>query len=75
MHADHFFSHAGISNDLPPGGTRAELRQAQLIGLAGIAYGWGNSSLSFSLQSTSALTTGIGRRQAYGSLTYTTALR
>jgi hypothetical protein len=75
MHADHFFAHAGISNDLPPGGTRAELRQAQLIGLAGIAYGWGDSSLSFSLQSTSALTTGIGRRQAYGSLTYTTALR
>jgi len=75
MHADHFFSHAGISNDLPPGGTRAELRESQLIGLAGIAYGWGESSLSFSLQSTSALTTGIGRRQAYGSLTYTTALR
>lgn len=74
VHADHFFAHAGISNDLPPGGTRAELRQSQLIGLAGVAYGWGDSSLSFSLQSTSALTTGIGRRQAYGSLTYTTAL-
>ncbi|MET0321704.1 MAG: lipid A deacylase LpxR family protein [Duganella sp.] len=75
VHADHFFAHAGISNDLPPGGTRAELRKSQLLGLAGIAYGWGESSLSFSLQSTSALTTGIGRRQAYGSLTYTTALR
>lgn len=75
VHADHFFAHAGISNGLPPGGSRAELRKPQLIGLAGIAYGWGESSLSFSLQSTSALTTGMGRRQAYGSLTYTTALR
>ena len=75
MHADYFFAHAGISNGLPPGGSRAELRKPQLIGLAGVAYGWGESSLSFSLQSTSALTTGIGRRQAYGSLTYTTTLR
>ena len=75
VHGDHFFSHAGISNDLPPGGTRAELRESQLIGQAGIAYGWGDSSLSFSLQNTSALTTGSGRRKAYGSLTYTTALR
>ncbi|KQQ31073.1 hypothetical protein ASF61_17785 [Duganella sp. Leaf126] len=75
VHGDHFFSHAGISNDLPPAGTRAELRESQLLGQAGIAYGWGDSSLAFSLQNTSALTTGTGRRKTYGSLTYTTALR
>ncbi|MET0267334.1 MAG: hypothetical protein ABW202_17180, partial [Duganella sp.] len=59
-------SHAGISNDLPPGGSRASLRSSQLITMAGLAYGWGDASLSFSLQSSSALTTGIGRRQAFG---------
>lgn len=75
VHADHLFTHAGISNDLPPAGSRAELRESQIIGLAGLAYGWGDASLSFSLQTSSALTTGIGRRQAFGSLSYTVALR
>lgn len=75
VHADYLFSHAGISNDLPPGGSRASLRSSQLITMAGLAYGWGDASLSFSLQSSSALTTGIGRRQAFGSLSYTMALR
>lgn len=75
VHADYLFSHAGISNDLPPGGSRAKLRSSQVIGMAGLAYGWGDASLAFSLQSSSALTTGISRRQAFGSLSYTMALR
>jgi len=67
---DRFFSHFGIGDEAGPA-NKAQLRKSQFIGLAGIAYGWGNSSLSFSLQSASPLVESSGNRQSFGSITYT----
>jgi hypothetical protein len=75
VHADRVFAHMGIGNDLPVRGGTARLRESQVAAVAGLAYGWDEGSLSFSLQSTSSLTTLTGRRKGYGSLTYTTYWR
>jgi len=75
VHADRVFAHMGIGHDKPVKGGTARLRESQVAAVAGLAYGWDDGSLSFSLHSTSSLTTLTGRRKAYGSLTYTAALR
>jgi hypothetical protein len=71
VHADRMFSQMGIGDNRPVTASTAELRETQVVALAGLAYGWDNASLSFSLQNGSALTTASGRRKGYGSLTYT----
>jgi len=74
--ADRFFSHFGIGDGDGDGpANKAQLRKSQFIGVAGIAYGWGRSSLSFSLQSASPLVESSGERQSYGSITYTWSIR
>lgn len=71
LHADRIFSHAGIgSRSYAPQG-RAELRRAQNVAVAGIAYGFKQAAVSFSLQSASPLTTSIDSRHPYGSLSVT----
>lgn len=74
LHADRMFSQMGIGSNQPVQGSTAKLREIQVVGLAGFAYGWGDSSLSFSAQNSSSLTTVTGRRKAYGSITYTSLL-
>ncbi|WP_432378160.1 lipid A-modifier LpxR family protein [Duganella sp. P38] len=75
VHADRMFSQMGIGSNQPVQGSTARLREVQVIGLAGFAYGWGDASLSFSAQNSSSLTTVTGRRKAYGSITYSSLLR
>lgn len=70
LHADRMFSQMGIGTNRPVQGSTAELREIQVVGLIGLAYGWGDSSLSFSAQNSSSMTTVTGRRKAYGSVTY-----
>jgi lipid A 3-O-deacylase len=71
LHADRIFSHAGIGSARYAQESTAELRQAQSVAVAGLAYGFRQGALSFSLQSASPLTTSIDSRHPYGSLTYT----
>jgi hypothetical protein len=71
VHADRMFSQMGIGDNRPVAASTAELRETQVVAMAGLAYGWDHASLSFSLQNGSALTTASGRRKGYGSLTYT----
>jgi hypothetical protein len=68
VHADRVFWNLDV-------GDAARLRESQVTAVAGLAYGWDDSSLSFSLQSTSPLTTLTGRRKSYGSLSYATLWR
>lgn len=70
LHADRMFSQMGIGSNQPVHGSTAELREIQVVGLVGLAYGWGDSALSFSAQNSSSMTTVTGRRKAYGSITY-----
>jgi hypothetical protein len=70
LSADRVFNHVGIDNHAPFGAT-AQLRNSRFVMLAGIAYGWERSSLSFSLQSANPLVESSNRRQSYGSVTYT----
>jgi hypothetical protein len=72
LHADRMFSHLGIGDDRPVQGGTAKLRESQVLFVGGLAYGWDQASLSFSLQSSSSLTTSTSRRKEYGSLTYAT---
>ena len=74
VHADRMFSQMGIGSNQPVQGSTARLRETQVVALAGFAYGWDDSSLAFSAQNSSALTTVTGRRKAYGSITYTRLL-
>jgi lipid A 3-O-deacylase len=71
LHADRIFSHAGLGSDRYAQQSTAELREAQSVAVAGIAYGFKQAALSFSLQSASPLTTSIDARHPYGSLTLT----
>jgi lipid A 3-O-deacylase len=71
---DRIFSHAGIGSDAPPGNI-ARLRESQYVSVAGIAYGWSHSSLSFSLQSANPLVKSSNERQSYGSITYIWRMR
>ena len=71
VHGDRIFSHAGIGSKRYAQESTAELRQAQSVVVAGIAYGFKQAALSFSLQSASPLTTSINSRHPYGSLTLT----
>jgi hypothetical protein len=68
VHADRVFWNLDV-------GDHARLRESQVTAVAGLAYGWDDSSLSFSLQSTSPLTTLSGKRKGYGSLSYATVWR
>lgn len=70
LHADRMFSQMGIGSNQPVLGSTAELREIQVVGLVGLAYGWGDAALSFSAQNSSSMTTVTGRRKAYGSITY-----
>lgn len=74
VHADRMFSQMGIGSNQPVQGSTAQLREIQVVALAGFAYGWGDASLSFSAQNSSSVTTVTGRRKAYGSITYTRLL-
>jgi hypothetical protein len=74
LHADRMFSQMGIGSNQPVQGSTARLRETQVVGLVGFAYGWRDSALSFSAQNSSSLTTVTGRRKAYGSITYTRLL-
>lgn len=69
LSGDYLFYHAGISSDSPAGNS-ARLRHSQLMGMAGIAYGWSQSALSISLQSATPLIESSHHRQSYGSITY-----
>jgi hypothetical protein len=71
LHGDRIFSHAGIGSKRYAQESTAELRQAQSVVVAGIAYGFKQAAVSFSLQSASPLTTSIDSRHPYGSLTLT----
>jgi hypothetical protein len=71
VHADRVFSQMGVGSNQPAQGSTAKLRETQVAAVAGIAYGWEDGSLSFSLQNASSLTTVTSRRKGYGSLTYT----
>ena len=57
LHADRIFSHAGIGSKRYAQESQAELRQAQSVAVAGVAYGFKQGAVSFSLQSASPLTT------------------
>jgi hypothetical protein len=70
LSADRLFRQAGLGDDAPSGNT-APLSKFLIIAVAGIAYGWDRSSLSFSLQSASPLVESVNHRQSYGSITYT----
>ena len=75
VHVDHVVSRlGGFGERHPLQGSTARLRGTQLVGVMGAAYGWDESTLSFSLQNTSSVTTNTNRRKAYGSLTYTRLL-
>jgi lipid A 3-O-deacylase len=69
LSADRIFNHVGIS-DGAPFGASAQLRRSRFAAVAGIAYGWEHSSLSFSLQSANPLVRSSNRQQSYGSVTY-----
>ena len=74
LSADHLFNHVGISDDDPSGAT-AQLRKSRFVAVAGIAYGWQHSSLSFSLQSANPLVQSNHQQQSYGSVTYSWNMR
>lgn len=74
LSADHIFNHVGVSNDAPLAAT-AELRKSRFTVVAGIAYGWEHSSLSFSLQSANPLVRSSHQQQSYGSVTYSLRMR
>lgn len=71
VHADRLFSHAGIGSNRYAESGKAQLRQAQNVVVAGLAYGFRRASVSFSLQSAGPLVTSTDRRDPYGSLTCT----
>lgn len=75
VHADRMFSQMGIGSNQPVQGSTAELRETQVVAVAGLAYGWDSGALTFSLQNSSSLTTLTGRRKGYGSLSYMGLLR
>jgi lipid A 3-O-deacylase len=64
LSADRIFDHVGI------GGDTAQLRRLRAIGTGGVAYGWTDTSLSFSLQTANPLTRASNHRQSYGSVTF-----
>ena len=68
---DRVFSHAGIGRNHYAGNNVAELRHNQTVAVAGLAYGFRQASVSFSLQRASALITSKSKREPYGSLTVT----
>lgn len=74
LSADHLFNHVGISDDVPSGAT-AQLRKTRFVAVAGIAYGWQHSSLSFSLQSANPLVQSNHQQQSYGSVSYSWNMR
>lgn len=71
VHADRVFEHAGIGSNRYADSSTAELRKAQNVVVAGIAYGFSKASLSFSLQSATPLITSTSKREPYGSFTCT----
>jgi len=68
-----WFAYTGLSADRvvddTPRRAGAQFRRGRLVAVAGMAYGWARSSLTFSLQNSNLLVESIGR-QSYGSLTY-----
>ncbi|WP_417068791.1 lipid A deacylase LpxR family protein [Niveibacterium terrae] len=77
------FAYAGYSADRftgmrigddTPAGNPANLRKSAMVALAGIAFGWGESSLTLSLQSASPFVVGNSERQSFGSITFTTRI-
>lgn len=66
--ADHIVSHTGIGSSTPGNTTR--LRKSQVVSVVGIAYGWAQSALSFSLQSANPLIESSHDRQSFGSISY-----
>lgn len=80
IRGDGWFAFAGLSADRRLGdrglGSDArnhsiELRKSQVFPMLGIAYGWGNASLTFSLHGGTPLIESVENRQNYGSITYT----
>jgi len=68
-----WFAYSGLSADRvfddTPQRDGARFRKARWVAVAGMAYGWTHSSLTFSLQNASLLVESISR-QSYGSITY-----
>lgn len=69
LSADRILHHAGIGASSPFLGA-PQLRKTRTLVTLGLAYGWKNASLTFSLQSANPLVVSSTARQSYGSLTY-----
>jgi hypothetical protein len=60
--------------DDTPAENPANLRKSAMVALAGIAFGWGESSLTLSLQSASPFVVGNSERQSFGSISFRTRI-
>jgi hypothetical protein len=60
---DRWIASDGVNNTSEP-------RKSQIAPMLGIVYGWGQSSLTFSIHSSSPAVRSSNDRQSYGSLTY-----
>lgn len=68
LSGDRILGDRGIGSSTP--GNTTQLRKSQITPVLGFAYGWGDSSLTFSLQSATPLVDSNHDRQSYGSVTY-----
>lgn len=67
--ADVLFNHIGIRRDAAHDGP--SLRKTRLVAVAGFAHGWGDASVSLSLQRASPVSGAVDQVQTFGSITWT----